>query len=156
MTVDQAMAIKNTQIVEELNLPPVKIHCSVLAEDAIKSAIADYKKKQAAKLSSAADRRETTSWPSAFQNERCRRSRRRRPSGASLPKGLRVGIRGGGCTGFSYLFEWSDQEPRPEDKVLAYEDGHGAGVRRSQEPRLPRRLDPGLRDHADGPRVQVA
>jgi nitrogen fixation NifU-like protein len=47
MTVDQAMSIKNTQIVEELNLPPVKIHCSVLAEDAIKSAIADYKKKQA-------------------------------------------------------------------------------------------------------------
>jgi nitrogen fixation protein NifU and related proteins len=46
MTVDQAAAIKNTQIVEELNLPPVKIHCSVLAEDAIKSAIADYKQKQ--------------------------------------------------------------------------------------------------------------
>ena len=45
MTLDQAMEIKNTKIVEELNLPPVKIHCSVLAEDAIKSAIADYKKK---------------------------------------------------------------------------------------------------------------
>ena len=44
-TLDEAMAIKNTQIVEELSLPPVKIHCSVLAEDAIKSAIADYKKK---------------------------------------------------------------------------------------------------------------
>ena len=48
MSIDQAMAIKNTQIVEELNLPPVKIHCSVLAEDAIKAAIADYKKKQTA------------------------------------------------------------------------------------------------------------
>jgi len=48
MTVDQAMALKNTQIVEELNLPPVKIHCSVLAEDAIKAAIADYKAKHAA------------------------------------------------------------------------------------------------------------
>jgi nitrogen fixation NifU-like protein len=47
MSIDQAMAIKNTQIVEELNLPPVKIHCSVLAEDAIKSAIADYKSKRA-------------------------------------------------------------------------------------------------------------
>ena len=45
MTIDQAMDIKNTQIVEELNLPPVKIHCSVLAEDAIKAAIADYKAK---------------------------------------------------------------------------------------------------------------
>jgi iron-sulfur cluster assembly protein len=39
------------------------------------------------------------------------------------PKGLRVGIRGGGCTGFSYLFEWSDTDPRPEDKVLSFEDG---------------------------------
>src|SRR5436309_1197177 len=48
-TLDQAMEIKNTQIVEELSLPPVKIHCSVLAEDAIKSAIADYKKKQETK-----------------------------------------------------------------------------------------------------------
>ena len=42
---------------------------------------------------------------------------------ATAPKGLRVGIRGGGCTGFSYFFEWSDSEPRPEDKVLAYEEG---------------------------------
>ena len=49
MTLDQAAAIKNTQIVEELNLPPVKIHCSVLAEDAIKAAVDDYKKKQAAR-----------------------------------------------------------------------------------------------------------
>jgi len=47
MTIDQAMEIKNTQIVDELNLPPVKIHCSVLAEDAIKGAIADYKSKRA-------------------------------------------------------------------------------------------------------------
>jgi nitrogen fixation NifU-like protein len=45
-TVDQALAIKNTDIVNELSLPPVKIHCSVLAEDAIKAAIADYKKKK--------------------------------------------------------------------------------------------------------------
>lgn len=47
-TLDEAMQIKNTQIVEELSLPPVKIHCSVLAEDAIKSAVADYKSKQQA------------------------------------------------------------------------------------------------------------
>jgi nitrogen fixation NifU-like protein len=44
-TLDQAEQIKNTQIVEELSLPPVKIHCSVLAEDAIRAAINDYKKK---------------------------------------------------------------------------------------------------------------
>jgi nitrogen fixation NifU-like protein len=48
-TIDQAEAIKNVDIVNELNLPPVKIHCSVLAEDAIKSAILDYRNKQAAK-----------------------------------------------------------------------------------------------------------
>jgi len=45
-TVEEVMELKNTQIVEELNLPPVKIHCSVLAEDAIKAAIADFRKKQ--------------------------------------------------------------------------------------------------------------
>ena len=45
-TLDEAVQIKNTQIVEELSLPPVKIHCSVLAEDAIKSAVLDYKTKQ--------------------------------------------------------------------------------------------------------------
>jgi len=44
-TVNEANQIKNTDIVQELNLPPVKIHCSVLAEDAIKAALADYKKK---------------------------------------------------------------------------------------------------------------
>ena len=45
-TVEQALAIKNTDIVEELALPPVKVHCSVLAEDAIKAAVADFQKKR--------------------------------------------------------------------------------------------------------------
>jgi nitrogen fixation protein NifU and related proteins len=49
-TIDEALTLKNSQIVEELNLPPVKIHCSVLAEDAIKSAIADFRKKQEARI----------------------------------------------------------------------------------------------------------
>lgn len=48
-TVDEAMTLDNSAIVEELNLPPVKIHCSVLAEDAIKSAIGDFRKKQASR-----------------------------------------------------------------------------------------------------------
>ena len=47
-TVDEALEIRNTAIVNELSLPPVKIHCSVLAEDAIKAAIMDYKKKREA------------------------------------------------------------------------------------------------------------
>jgi nitrogen fixation NifU-like protein len=48
-SIDEAEQIQNSQIAEELSLPPVKIHCSVLAEDAIKSAIEDYKKKRAAR-----------------------------------------------------------------------------------------------------------
>jgi nitrogen fixation NifU-like protein len=45
-TLDEAATIKNTQIAQELSLPPVKIHCSILAEDAIKAAVEDYKKKR--------------------------------------------------------------------------------------------------------------
>jgi len=52
-TLDQALTIKNTQIAQELALPPVKIHCSVLAEDAIKAAIADFRKKREAKATKA-------------------------------------------------------------------------------------------------------
>jgi len=44
-SLDDALAIKNSEIAEELELPPVKIHCSILAEDAVKAAVADYKKK---------------------------------------------------------------------------------------------------------------
>jgi nitrogen fixation NifU-like protein len=51
-TLDEALHIRNTDIVNELSLPPVKIHCSVLAEDAIKAAIADYKRKQESKNAS--------------------------------------------------------------------------------------------------------
>jgi nitrogen fixation protein NifU and related proteins len=53
-SLDEAVTIKNTQIAEELALPPVKIHCSILAEDAIKAAVQDYKAKHGANLGSAA------------------------------------------------------------------------------------------------------
>ncbi|MEM8756451.1 MAG: Fe-S cluster assembly scaffold IscU [Planctomycetota bacterium] len=53
-TVDEGLTIKNTEIVEELSLPPVKIHCSVLAEDAIRAAIADYKDKNGIEAAEAA------------------------------------------------------------------------------------------------------
>ena len=62
-TLDEAEQIKNGDIVTELNLPPVKIHCSVLAEDAIKSAIDDYRKKQAAKRASTCTRSQAPSAP---------------------------------------------------------------------------------------------
>jgi nitrogen fixation NifU-like protein len=53
-SLDEAMAIRNTQIAEELALPPVKIHCSILAEDAIKAAVNDYKSRHAAEAPEAA------------------------------------------------------------------------------------------------------
>jgi nitrogen fixation protein NifU and related proteins len=55
-TLDQAASLQNSQIAEELSLPPVKIHCSVLAEDAIKSAIEDFRRKQAARAAAAANK----------------------------------------------------------------------------------------------------
>ena len=55
-TLDEAMGIKNTHIAAELALPPVKIHCSILAEDAIKAAVADYKQKHGAEPSSAPEK----------------------------------------------------------------------------------------------------
>jgi len=56
-TVEEAMSIKNTEIVEELALPPVKVHCSVLAEDAIKAAIANYQQKQDAETPAESERK---------------------------------------------------------------------------------------------------
>ncbi|WP_353190025.1 Fe-S cluster assembly scaffold IscU [Pandoraea pnomenusa] len=53
-TLDQALSIKNTEIAQELALPPVKIHCSILAEDAIKAAVADYKQKHGQSADAAA------------------------------------------------------------------------------------------------------
>ena len=65
-TLDEAMEIKNTQIAEELALPPVKIHCSILAEDAIKAAVADYKARHAGgqRGCARAARRRLTPWRS--------------------------------------------------------------------------------------------
>jgi iron-sulfur cluster assembly protein len=72
---------------------------------------------------------------------------KRQAGGAAAPKGLRVGIRGGGCTGFSYFFEWADSEPRPEDKVLAYESG-GVPVRVFVDPKSFVFLDGSTLDYA--------
>src|SRR5262249_41417749 len=106
MTVDQAMGLKNTAIVEELHLPPVKIHCSVLAGGASKAAIGAEQKEEGSRVMiSITDK--------AVGEIRKQAEKRGKPGSA-----LRVGIRGGGCTGFSYLFEWSDGEPRVHDKVF--------------------------------------
>jgi iron-sulfur cluster assembly protein len=72
----------------------------------------------------------------------------KRATSGTAPKGLRVGIRGGGCTGFSYFFEWSDSEPRPEDKVLAFETTDGDGVRVFVDPKSLVFLDGSTLDYA--------
>lgn len=64
-TIDEAETIKNSMIAEELHLPPVKIHCSVLAEDAIKSAIADFRSKRAAKQALSSPNEEQAKAPAA-------------------------------------------------------------------------------------------
>ena len=117
-TVDEALEIKNTDIVNELSLPPVKIHCSVLAEDAIKAAIGDYKKKTESQDQLRRSQRITamvTVTPKAV--EKIREAFQRE----SVNGGLRLGVLGGGCSGLSYQFKF-DPKPRPTDKVLDFDD----------------------------------
>ena len=128
-TVDEALAIKNTDIVNELSLPPVKIHCSVLAEDAIKAAIGDYKKKAdkvEARQGSASlilSRSMVTVTPKAV--DKIREAFKRE----GVAGGLRLGVLGGGCSGLSYQFKF-DPKPRPTDNVLQFR--RRQGLRRSR------------------------
>lgn len=66
----------------------------------------------------AAQGRGLTVSPAALEEIRKLQAKREKPA-----RGLRIGIRGGGCTGFGYLFEWSDDEPRPTDRVFEFDDG---------------------------------
>jgi nitrogen fixation NifU-like protein len=70
-TLDQALSIKNTQIAEELALPPVKIHCSILAEDAIKAAVADTRRATAARTSRQPDGASDGNHPDRKSGETC-------------------------------------------------------------------------------------
>ena len=169
-TVDEAATIKNSMIAEELHLPPVKIHCSVLAEDAIKSAIADFRAKQAARralggggacAASARAPSDGGSRGAASHDEHAERARRgaglqagrasstpasrrrrsrvspprSRPSARQLDKrgtpdaAIRIGIRGGGCSGFSYVDRVRRRAPRAGDLVLEFAEEGKATVR---------------------------
>ena len=106
--IDEAMTIKNTVIVKELNLPPVKIHCSVLAEDAIKAAITDWRKRKGDDVAAEVPAKSpniskrglgssmaviSLSEGAAQQDQAARRRQGRRGAG------LRVKVVGGGCSG---------------------------------------------------------
>ncbi len=105
---DDAEQIRNTEIAEELALPPVKIHCSVLAEDAIKTAIKDIREKQLNKMS-------ITLTSSA--KSQLRQSVADREKGI----GVRVGVKRTGCSGLAYLMEYVDALA-DEDEVYQFDD----------------------------------
>ena len=127
-TVDEALAIKNTDIVNELSLPPVKIHCSVLAEDAIKAAISDYATKQAKSVPPSKRWRQ---WPeSELAAETAARDYRHAEGGREDPPDVREdGRRRADCVwacwaadapGLSYQFKF-DTKPRPTDNVFDFD-----------------------------------
>ncbi len=134
-TLDEAAAIRNTAIAEELALPPVKIHCSILAEDAIKAAVADYRAKHGRRAESGPPRRGSSRQriergPRIRDIEHVRREPRpgmaitltesaAKHVASSLVKrgkgvGLRLGVRTSGCSGLAYKIEYAD-DIRPED-----------------------------------------
>jgi hypothetical protein len=134
-TLDQAMTIRNTQIAEELALPPVKIHCSILAEDAIKAAVADYKQKHGG--AGKAQGRIPTAGEST--NSRPTEPQRRRSRAAPLPLGRAARVaywpsaaRVSTCDlrahdrllGLAYKIEYAD-DALPEDVKF---ESHGVTV----------------------------
>ena len=147
-TVAEAMEIKNTDIVKELALPPVKIHCSVLAEDAIRAAIGDWKKKNGVSRDGRCFARSSREVSDAWRTRRIRTRRagppvatrhcRQAGRGGHATRGgthslamakegispddggLRLGILGGGCSGLSYTIRF-DTQPRERDRIFTYD-----------------------------------
>jgi len=113
-TLDQALEIKNSQIAQELSLPPVKIHCSILAEDAIKAAVKDYK------ISIPLNKTAMSITLTEKAANHVNRSLQKRGKGC----GLRLGVRTTGCSGLAYQLEYVD-EAAPEDQVF---ESHGIKI----------------------------
>lgn len=103
-TIDEALKIKNSSIAEKLSLPPVKIHCSVLAEDAIRAAVSDYKKKN--------DNPDLRLSENALAHIHSSLSKR----GRGL--GVRFSVKKTGCSGYTYLVEYADQENQEDKKMV--------------------------------------
>ena len=144
-TLDEALTIKNTQIAEELALPPVKIHCSILAEDAIKAAVSDYKAKHAAQPRRRAAAKPCTDMAVTLTEAAARHVTRylgKRGKGV----GVRLGVKTTGCSGLAYKLEYAD-DVAPEDHGVRGPRREGAG--RPEEPAVHRRH--GARLRARGP-----
>ena len=133
-TVDEALSIKNMDIVKELSLPPVKIHCSVLAEDAIRAAIGDWKKKQesskpvsveAQYMTTATEQTTPQATAKGIQvTEKALakvRSAMAKEGISPEQGGLRLGVQGGGCSGLSYNIRF-DTQPRERDRIFQFDD----------------------------------
>ena len=170
MSIDQAMEIKNTQIVEELNLPPVKIHCSVLAEDAIKGAIADYKAKRAEderqRTAERRKRRRATEHPEqgqgtgkkmaiAVSDKAVAEIKKAAGARATTPERAARRHPRRRLHGFFVPVRVVGSGAACRGQGAGVRGRRGARVRRSEELHLPRRLDAGVPDHDDGPGLQV-
>ena len=120
-SLDEALTIKNTHIAEELALPPVKIHCSILAEDAIKAAVNDYK----AKTGAARPLQRRRIEPMAVTlTEAAARHVTRYIGKRGKGVGVRLGVKTTGCSGLAYKLEYAD-DVAPEDVIF---EGHGVKV----------------------------
>jgi nitrogen fixation NifU-like protein len=117
-TIEEAEKITNQEIVEELSLPPVKVHCSVLAEDAIKAAIKDWREKCEKKIKFSefeeGDGYPISITPIALEAIKDAISLENLEEGLNL----RVGLRGGGCAGFEYVLDFTT--PKDYDYVMVF------------------------------------
>ncbi len=110
-TLDEASTIKNTQIAEELALPPVKIHCSILAEDAIKAAVADYT--QEVRRGRGRGREEGGGLDGGHPDRIARRDHvPRYLAERGKGVGVRLGVKTTGCSGLAYKLEFADEVRR--------------------------------------------
>ena len=121
-TVDEALAIKNTDIVNELSLPPVKIHCSVLAEDAIKAAIDDYKKKSEKRraVEPRRTRKQSVVWSRSLPK---RSTKFARPSSAKASReACAWAFCGGGCSGLELSVQVRPEAARRPTTSCNFDD----------------------------------
>jgi nitrogen fixation protein NifU and related proteins len=119
-TLKEAEEIKNVEIVKHLSLPPLKRHCSVLAENAIKSAIADYKNKRKKAESNKEEKPKLDKQPSAIINITDAAAKRIKSLLQNRGKpsiGMRIDVTPGGCVGLTYSLDFADTQDKHEEII---------------------------------------